>query len=183
MSKEESRKAPAKFKKPSFKKQDIPFSKMICMYDDDGELFEITESKTKVKWRMEYADDIYEIIANGGSIRKIASKYKISLHLAWKWLVKDMDRYREAVATRASINIESMFLLTDDLLEGKIDTGSYKAICDTFKWLASKEGLEMYKDKGRSSKTTNAVQTNYVNFLQDETDDEDIKEVTYAEQG
>lgn len=182
MSREGSNRAPAKFKKPSFKKQEIPFSKMICMTDENGEIFHIAEPKTKVKWRMEYADDIYEIIANGGSIRKIAAKYEVSLNVAWKWLIKDMDRYREAVATRASINIESMFLLTDDLLEGKIDTGSYKAICDTFKWLASKEGLEMYRDKGKSSKTTNAVQTNYVNFLQDETDDEEIKEVTYAKE-
>ena len=58
------------------------------------------------KWRPEFTDDIYSIIANGGSIRIIANKYDVDRETAWRWLMKDADKYREARDSRVSIRVE-----------------------------------------------------------------------------
>lgn len=140
----------------------------IDVIDDTSGYFAYKKYSYKHTWKEEYADDIYEIIANGGALTDIARKYEISPRLAWSWVTKDMPRYQESMAIRATLRVETMFVLADELVKGKIDPLTFKAISNMVMWVASKEGSNMYKDQQNIASTSNA-KLSYVSFLEDET--------------
>ena len=98
------------------------------------------------KWRPEFTDDIYSIIANGGSIRIIANKYDVDRETAWRWLMKDADKYREARDSRVSIRVEGMFECFDELRKGTLDVAVFREMKDVIKWTSGRESSSLYAD-------------------------------------
>lgn len=103
----------------------------------------------KGKWNKEYADDIYFIIANSGSIRTIAEKYDISKSTAWEWLWKDEAKYKLAMESRVFIRVEDMFNCFEELRSGSLDVAVFREMKDVIKWAAGKESNTVYADHNK----------------------------------
>lgn len=115
------------------------------------------------KFKDEYADDIYSIIANGGSIRKISAKYDISTSTAWAWLTKNMSKYKLAMEARTSIRVEDMFECFDELRSGTLDVAVFREMKDVIKWTSGKESSTIYADQ---NKALGEAVANYATYLE-----------------